>query len=87
MCSSDLFQDRVRQQMENVSKMFPVWMQMRSEIEAGSHKNEDGDNTEAEFGSRLLKHTVTVEEREVIQAFIPNVVVEKSISADDDFFF
>jgi hypothetical protein len=80
------FQDRVRQQMENVSKMFPTWIQMRSEIEAGAYSDQDSETTAAEFGARLLKSTVTPEERETIQAFIPNVKIEKIISADDDFF-
>jgi hypothetical protein len=81
------FQDRVRQQMENVAKMFPIWLQMREEVEAGVYASEHWESTAAEFGNRLMKVTVTPEERETVQAFIPNVKVEKIISADDDFFF
>ena len=81
------FQDRVRQQMENVTKMFPTWLKMREELESGQFDGLGWEDTAAEFGERQLKNTVTPEERDTIQAFIPNLKVTAAVSNDDDFFF
>jgi hypothetical protein len=83
------FQDRVRQQMENVVKMFPIWLEARNQIENGIYPAGDWESATSEFGLRLLKCTVTKEEREELRNIIPSLPPEeeRSSAADSDDFF
>ena len=79
------FQDRIRQQMENLSKMMEAWDEMRS---SGNFSNEKYPDFLVEFGTRLLKITKSPEERPIIHSQIPNLPELENISAaEDDFFF
>lgn len=65
------FQDRLRQNLENIVKMLNVWM-----------KNRDGmpelctDEDMRNFGNLLLKTTTMKRERDVIRAAIPGLEPE-----------
>ncbi len=75
------FQDRVRQQMENLVKMLRIWMEYRTK---------NPENTEEnllEFGSVLGKPTTTDEEREVLKQVFPGLTFSEKIDNSDDFFF
>jgi hypothetical protein len=79
------FQDRVRQQMENITKMFPVWKGLRSQIDSGDLAGIEKDQLLISFGQDLCKVTTTNEERDCIRKSIPILPQEESV-AQDDFF-
>ena len=81
------FQDRVRQQMENTTKMFPSWLQMRKRLEAGEFADVGSEQALVFFGTELMKFTTTNEERDAICSFIPNLQPPSVVASDDDFFF
>ena len=78
------FQDRIRQQMENLGKMMPIWLELRT---AEKLSAENYEATLLELGTRMLDITTTNEERPVIRANIPNLPEQANVAADDGFFF
>lgn len=78
------FQDRIRQQMENLSKMMEAWNEMRSST---NFSNEKYPGFLVEFGTRLLKFTKSPEERPIIHNEISNLPELENISAAEDNFF
>lgn len=84
------FQDRVRQQMENLGKMMALWVQERTAPHgtgATAGSAQDPSERLASFGDRLMKVTTTDEERDVIRAHIAGIPEAPSVSGDDGFFF
>lgn len=68
------FQDRIRQNMENLAKMIKIWMLDREmELEPG---NLSADAAKA-FGERLLKATTMQSERDVVRKFISGLPEEQ----------
>ena len=78
------FQDRIRQQMENLGKMMPLWLETRS-LDKMSPENFEASLLD--FGTRALQITTTSEERPVIHAQIPNLPEVANVAAADDGFF
>lgn len=74
------FQDRVRQQMENMVKMIAVWLQYRAE---NSPKTQEEFTA---FGALLGAPTTTEEERRVLQNIFPGITFAQTVASDDDFF-
>lgn len=74
------FQDRIRQQMENLVKMLKVWHEQRSKV--GMTLT---DEERVSFGQKLMALTTTDEERVAIRAQIPTIPEEKTV--ESDFFF
>ncbi len=65
------FQDRLRQNLENMDKMLPHWIEFRKHV--------PDEMTEEElrvFGRELMKFTTMIAERDVIRKFIPGLEVE-----------
>ena len=60
------FQDQVRQNLENISKVLSCWMAIR---ETGI--------SPLEFGSHLLKCTTAMQERDIIRSHISGLPVEE----------
>jgi hypothetical protein len=74
------FQDRVRQQMENLGKMLRIWL---------AHRQENNPKTEEElaaFGTLLGAPTTTDEERSVLTKVFPGTTFASKLQSDDDFF-
>lgn len=76
------FQDRTRQQMENLAKMLLMWIERRAKITDKS----DIEKELLEFGSEVMKITTTDEERVAIRAAIPNLPESKSVDSGDMYF-
>jgi hypothetical protein len=74
------FQDRVRQQMENVVKMLKIWIDFRAD------HNTDSDEEILEFGKLLAEPTTTNEERDVLKKVFPGLTIAEQIQ-NDGFFF
>jgi hypothetical protein len=75
------FQDRIRQQCENMVKMIALWLNYRIEFE----NNERFDVGYVEFGNVLLKNTTMIDERELIRTFIEGL--DKEVVAEVGLFF
>ncbi|MCB9229535.1 MAG: hypothetical protein H6618_07985 [Deltaproteobacteria bacterium] len=77
------FQDRISQNMGNMTKMVNIWIETRKKVsETGSFSEEEIKK----FGQELLKCTTMNEEREIICQQIPGVEVEKVVTEDVLFF-
>jgi hypothetical protein len=76
------FQDRIRQNMENLNKMLSLWTQNRSKLQSAT----SADSIEmVEFGNQLLDRTTMAEERDIIRQMIPGVRAEQK--QDEGLFF
>ena len=64
------FQDRIAQNMNNVTRMLRTWIEKREEIESSS---EFSEKDKVDFGTRLLACTTMPEERKIIREFIENL--------------
>lgn len=76
------FQDRIRQQMENMVKMTSIWCNARKTLSP----SEDLEKALHDFGIEILKITVTDEERAAIRAAIPSLPVEQKVENSALFF-
>ncbi len=74
------FQDRVRQQMENLVKMLKIWMEYRTQ------NNPQTEDELTAFGILLGKPTTTEEERVVLQKVFPKITFADKVLQNDDFF-
>ena len=70
------FQDKLRQNLENILHMLPVWIQFR-----GSVGSIIPHEKMIEFGSLLMKKTTMISERDVIRAHIDGLPSETPIAA------
>jgi hypothetical protein len=76
------FQDRIRQNMENMNKMLSHWTQNRSSLNSAA----SADCAEIiEFGNQLLDRTTMAEERDIVRQLIPGVRQEQK--QDEGLFF
>lgn len=74
------FQDRIRQNIENLNKITEIWLQTHNEIAENNNTfNEEERNA---FGQRLIDAMVMTEEREVIEKYFPDL--EGSENDDDE---
>ena len=77
------FQDRIRQNSENLLKMLDVWLEERETVRrAGSY----GDAERKVFGEALLKMTTMKEERDIVRTFINLLPAEEPTPAEPLFF-
>ena len=71
------FQDRLRQNLENVCRVVEVWREYKKkgvqDLDEGAAK---------EFGERLLGCMTSVEERDVVRQLIPGLEEEKTVVED-----
>ncbi len=65
------FQDRLRQNLENIWKMLPFWIEFRKHI-----PDEITEDELRNFGRELMKFTTMISERDVIRKFIPGLEKE-----------
>jgi hypothetical protein len=77
------FQDRIRQNIENLNKITEIWLHTHNEIAA--NKNSFSEEERNAFGQKLIDAMVMTEEREVIQKYFPDI--EGSESDDDEILF
>lgn len=75
------FQDRIRQKMENVSKMLYAWMEARAHFQDSFSEEE-----RMAFGNKLLEITTMAEERDIIRKHFPGLP-ESEEAADDVMLF
>jgi uncharacterized damage-inducible protein DinB len=68
------FQDRLRQNLENMVKMLNLWLQWRSEFQKEDHQLTADDMRQ--FGKALLEQTTMQAEREVIRQYIDDLPEE-----------
>ncbi len=64
------FQDRLRQNLENLGKMMDTWMTTRSRFLQQGHCQE---SDMVDFGKALMTNTTMAEERDVIRRHIPGL--------------
>ena len=76
------FQDRIRQNMENLAKMTKTWISIREEE---IPKGMSGPEVQKTFGELLLKTTTMQSERDIVRTQIPGLPAEQS-AADVTFF-
>jgi hypothetical protein len=74
------FQDRVRQQMENMSKMLRIWLAYRQE------NNPQTEEDLSVFGTLLGAPTTTEEERDILKKIFPGITFAATVQSNDDFF-
>lgn len=72
------FQDRFRQNLENVVKMIDVWQAERKRIEAGT--GEGSPVSLQSFGQALVDRTTMKRERDVIRNHIDGLPAEVEVS-------
>lgn len=75
------FQDRIRQNMENLSSMMVLWMSVRSELNEKTCSIDD--QTLEDIGTRLLNNMTMASERDIIKLHIPQVA-DKDAPPDDE---
>lgn len=63
------FQDRMKQNLDNLIKMLLVWLEFREKL--AREGKVYGDEEEREFGNSLYPCTTMVEERDLIKKFFP----------------
>jgi hypothetical protein len=71
------FQDRLRQNLENISKLSKLWMTHRSENGSIGIKDEEL----IEFGALALKCTTSQDERTIIRKHIKGLPEEQKVAA------
>ncbi len=69
------FQDKLRQNLENILLMLPIWIQFRANV--GFNIPHD---KMIEFGTLLMKKTTMVSERDVIRAHIDGLPSESYVA-------
>lgn len=67
------FQDRVTQNLDNMSSMISLWWELRS-----------SETDPLEFGKKLLEKTTMEDERKIIRSFIPGLPEEKEEKKEGD---
>ena len=77
------FQDRIRQNSENMTKMFGVWLNHR---EVARRSGSYGDSERHAFGAELLKQTTMKEERDLIRQVI-DVLPSEEAAPEAPLFF
>lgn len=71
------FQDRLRQRLENMTKIIALWLEIRgSQLEIYYIDK----NRLLEFGKNLLKNTTSVEEKDIIRKHILDLPDEEKVS-------
>ena len=70
------FQDKLRQNLENILKMLPVWIAYRQGLP--SHMNYE---KLIDFGRLIAKQTTMISERDVIRAYIDGLPPEQDVQA------
>lgn len=75
------FQDRIRQNMENLSSMMVLWMSVRSELNEKTCSIDD--QTLEDIGTRLLNNMTMASERDIVKLHIPQVA-DKDAPPDDE---
>lgn len=78
------FQDKVRQNMENLSKMYDIWLEFRQLIPV---TGEFTDELRSELGRRLMTCTTMKEERDTIRFYIRGLPDNDVSSAGDAMLF
>jgi hypothetical protein len=73
------FQDRLRQNLENLSKVCKIWDEQQGTL--GKDRIIKGDALK-EFGERCLKAMTSPEEREIVRQFITGLPEEKKATDD-----
>ena len=76
------FQDRLRQNLDNISKLLTIWA---AERESVVQQHATGSEALASFGPRFLQAMTSVEERDIIRKVIPGLPEETK--TDDALFF
>lgn len=76
------FQDRFRQNLENVEKMLPHWLALREQFQS---KQSLSLEELQDFGRTLLAQTTMKSERDIIRKHIPGLPEEAEV-ADVNFF-
>ncbi|MBF0443750.1 MAG: hypothetical protein HQK54_17715 [Oligoflexales bacterium] len=70
------FQDRLRQNLENMSRMMDIWLEMRKTVkETGGYTKE----MEIELGTRIGTKTTMKEERDIIRKHIPEATLPEEM--------
>ncbi len=75
------FQDRIRQNMENLSSMMVLWLSIRSELDEKTCSIDD--QTLEDIGTRLLSNMTMTSERNIIKLHIPQVA-DKDAPPDEE---
>ncbi|MGE0173472.1 MAG: hypothetical protein AB7T49_11815 [Oligoflexales bacterium] len=75
------FQDRFRQNLENIAKMVDVWLAERAKTVTG-----DQQAALSTFGEKLAKCTTMREERDVLRKHIPNINLPPERTEEVTFF-
>jgi uncharacterized protein YdiU (UPF0061 family) len=86
MIESLQFQDRIRQQMDNLPKMIRVWMKARVQVENECKSEQEFDEMKSQFGKDLLAVSISEQERNVIRKHIPGLPEAENMDKDDFFF-
>jgi Glu-tRNA(Gln) amidotransferase subunit E-like FAD-binding protein len=86
MIESLQFQDRIRQQMENIPKMIRVWLNARRQIDSEFMSHEDYSALQLKFGTELLAVSISEQERVVIRNRIAGLPETESVDGDNFFF-
>ena len=71
------FQDRFRQNLENIVRMIEVWQDFRARPDLASRASEDALKA---FGEALIAKTTMKRERDVIREHIPGLEAEREVS-------
>lgn len=79
------FQDRIRQNMENLAKMMLIWMATRKRIMLS--KKPLDDNTKQQIGLDLIDGMTMESERSIIKKYIPQLPSDAGSGADMDELF
>jgi hypothetical protein len=85
MIESLQFQDRIRQQMDNLPKMLRLWTERRNQL----NENEQAVNRQQfmeKFGQDLLAVSISEQERAVIRNNIPGLPEPENLLGDNFFF-
>lgn len=75
------FQDRIRQNMENLSSMMVLWLKIRAELSQDNCTLDD--QALEDIGKRLLDNMTMTSERDIIKQHIPQVA-DHTPPANDD---
>jgi hypothetical protein len=86
MIESLQFQDRIRQQMDNIPKMLRVWLTARKQFDNNALTLDDCEALQKKFGEDLLAVSISEQERNVIRANIPGLPVAENFGGDSFFF-
>jgi hypothetical protein len=86
MIESLQFQDRIRQQMDNLPKMIRVWMKARVQVENDCKSEQEFEGFKSGFGKDLLAVSISEQERNVLRKHIPGLPEAENMDKDDFFF-